>query len=231
MEARPKRLGALGLYLITSPSAPELLALVEDAVRGGVTMVQLRDKEASDAKLYEQGRKLMELLAPLGIPLLINDRVLVAKSLGAGLHIGMDDADPATARSVLGPEAWLGVTIHKDVALARRYREVADYVGVGPVFPTQTKSDAKSTVGTTLLGEIVAGSPLPVVAVGGIGEGNVSLVRASGAAGVAVCSAICSSSAPVEAAKRLAAQSVSGVQVGSGSLSSHSSSWEQVFKV
>ena len=198
-----KKKESLWLYLVTSPLADGLLPMVCDAVRGGVTMVQLRDKLATDDQLYEQGRALLEVLAPAGVPLIVNDRLDVAYALGCGLHIGLGDAEPGAARSKLGSDAWLGITIHGDTGRARRYRAVADYVGSGPVFPTRTKPDAKSVLGTDALKRIVRDSPLPVVAIGGIGPDNIGLVRSAGPAGAAVCSSICSSEDPEAAASML----------------------------
>ena len=207
MKVRRKQKESLWLYLVTGPTALGLLPLVRQAVLGGVTMVQLRDKHATDSQLYEQGLALGELLAPAGIPLVVNDRLDVACALGCGLHIGMGDGDPEAARERLGPDAWLGLTIHGDTGLARRYSKVADYVGSGPVFPTRTKPDAKSPLGPAALRRIVAESPLPVVAIGGISPDNIGLVRTAGPAGAALCSAICSSPDPRAAASLLAQSS------------------------
>jgi len=193
----------LNCYLITDSDSQNLLHVVQEAVAGGVTLVQLRDKSASDHELIVQGQKLLSLLRPMGVPLIMNDRVSVAKALGVGVHLGQGDADPIWARKVLGSDIWLGLTIHNDIALAHSFQKVVDYVGVGPVFPTETKADALSVVGLIQLAEVCAASPLPVVAIGGITPKNVAAVRASGCAGIALCGAIFRAEDPREAARLL----------------------------
>ena len=189
------------LYLITKPVL-NLEEIVLQAINGGVSMVQLRDKHCSDQELIDLARRMQHLL-PSTIPLIINDRLNVAKAVGAGIHVGMDDASPEEARAHLGERALIGMTIHDRVDLAIKYRHCIDYVGVGPIFETQTKKDAKKTIGPQRLFDIVEKCPVPVVAIGGINGKNVSVVRKQGTAGIAVCAAIMDSTDPKSMALRL----------------------------
>ncbi len=191
------------LYLITAPHVDDLSSLVSRAILGGVSLVQLRDKECSDKQLLDLGRSLLPVLRAHRTPLIINDRISVARSLGVGVHLGRTDGDPHFARKQLGKDAIIGLTIHRDLSLARKYAGVVDYVGVGPVFPTRTKKDASSTLGLGALAEICSMSPLPVIAIGGIDAKNASSVWNCSPAGVAVCSAICDSDSPGHAAKMI----------------------------
>ena len=135
--------------------------------------------------------------------LIINDRLYVAHRLGVGVHLGMDDANPTVARRLRGANACIGLTIHDHIELAKEYQDCVDYVGVGPIFATQTKKDAKKVLGVQVLHEICRSSPLPVVAVGGIQLHNAAQVVAAQPAGIAVCSAVCSAVDPYQSARRL----------------------------
>jgi len=191
----------LELYLVTKPQS-DLLDVVGQAITGGVSIVQLRNKSCSDEELIQQALQLQQIL-PKDVPLIINDRLSVAQTVGCGLHVGMDDASPVEARERLGKTAIIGLTIHDRIDLAERYQQVISYVGVGPVFATETKKDAKPVLGVKRLREIVLQCPVPVVAIGGISVHNVAAVRATGVVGVAVCSAIMSSKTPSRSAMRL----------------------------
>jgi len=190
------------LYLVTKPKL-DFEEVVLQSIEGGVTSVQLRDKCSTDQELILIAKRL-QLLLPTGIPLIINDRLNVAKQVGAGLHVGMEDVTPDKARNILGADAIIGLTIHDRVELAERYREYINYVGVGPVFFTQTKLNAENNLGVVQLQEIVRRCPVPVVAIGGITPINVRSVRLCGVSGVAVCSSIMDSTQPDKAALLLA---------------------------
>ena len=195
----------LSLYLIAGPEAVggrDLLAVVAAAVKGGVSLVQLRDKAAPDAALTEQARVLKALLTPLGVPLIVNDRLEVALAAGAdGLHLGQEDVAPATARAALGPDRILGVSAG-DAAEARiADPALVDYVGVGPVYPTGSKADAGDAIGPEGLRALRALLSPPVVAIGGIQADNAAEVMACGVQGVAVVSAICGAGDPEAAAR------------------------------
>jgi len=190
-------------YLITSPKVKDMLVLVKQAVAAGYRFVQLRDKHAADQDMEDLGRSLLPYLRAHQVELIINDRLSVAQSLGVGLHVGMDDVDPRIARQCLGAAAWIGLTIHDQLGLAEQYQDCVNYVGVGPIFPTQTKKDSKRLLGTKLLQDICRNSSVPVVAVGGIDLSNAHQVVAAGPAGMAVCSAVCLAADPYQSAYQL----------------------------
>ncbi|WP_372614102.1 thiamine phosphate synthase [Halomonas sp.] len=195
----------LSLYLITDRGLCADHGLVETvaaAVRGGVTIVQLRDKHASDAELIDQVRRLKAALAGSGVPLIINDRLEVARESGAdGLHIGQDDGDVEEARRVLGPDAILGLSVQTREQLARLDPSALDYLGLGPVFATPSKHDHAKPLGFEGLAALVAASPLLSVAIGGLKAEHVRPTRDAGAHGLAVISAICGQPDPQAAAR------------------------------
>ncbi|WP_163557696.1 thiamine phosphate synthase [Halomonas sp. NO4] len=194
----------LSLYLITDPVLCAERGLVETvvaAVRGGVTVVQLRDKHASDGELIDQARRLKAALAGSGVPLIINDRLAVAVESGAdGLHLGQDDGEVAEARAALGERAILGRSVQTLAQMARVDAERLDYLGLGPVFATATKQDHAEPLGFAGLATLVAASPLPAVAIGGLKTEHAAAVRDAGAQGPAVISAICGQPDPEAAA-------------------------------
>nr|WP_299245061.1 thiamine phosphate synthase [uncultured Halomonas sp.] len=198
----------LSLYLITDPAMCAERGLVETvtaAVRGGVTLVQLRDKHATDAELIEQAKALKSALAGSGVPLIINDRLEVALAADAdGLHIGQTDGDAAAARKALGPDAILGLSINTPEQLAKADTSLLDYVGLGPVFATATKKDHESPLGFDGLAALASASALPSVAIGGLQAQHVGPVREAGAQGLAIISAICAAPDPQAAAQRFA---------------------------
>ena len=198
----------LSLYLVTDPAmtAPRgLLATVAAAVAGGATLVQLRDKDGPAGVLIEAARALKAFLAPRGIPLLVNDRVDVARAAGAdGVHLGLGDAPPAAARALLGPDAIVGWSITAESQLTAIDAAV-DYVGLGPIFPTGTKPDAAAALGEDRFAALRRRIRVPVVAIGGITAANAARALAAGADGVAVVSAICAAADPRAAAHDLRA--------------------------
>ena len=188
----------LSLYLVTDTGLCGrfgVAATVAAAVRAGVTAVQLREPAAPDDDVIALGRELVAVLRGTGVPLLVNDRVHLVAPIGAqGAHIGQSDLDVATARALLGDEAWLGLSAQTldHVAAARRTGlQALDYLGVGPVWAQTTKADAAAPGGLDRLASLVAASPWPCVAIGGITVERMRLVRSTGAAGAAVVSAIC----------------------------------------
>jgi len=195
----------LSLYLVAGDDAVggrDLVDVVASAVRGGVSLVQLRDKTASDAAMIAQARSLKGLLAPLGVLLIVNDRLEVALAAGAaGLHLGQDDMAPADARRALGPEAILGVSAGDAAEAKIADPAVVDYVGVGPVYPTGSKADAGEAIGLEGLRALAALLAPPVAAIGGIQAANAAEVMACGVQGVAVVSAICGARDPEAAAR------------------------------
>ncbi len=202
-----RRLPDLRLMLVTDAAMTARRGLadtVRAAVDGGVTVVQLRDKHAPDAEQIALASALQDVLVPRGIPLVVNDRPAVARAVGAaGLHIGQDDGDPAAARAIIGSGAILGLSVTRADEVATVDPAVVDYVGLGPVFATGTKADAAAPLGLDGLRAVGALLPVPFVAIGGIDAGNAGAVMATGAAGIAVVSAICAAADPRAAAAAL----------------------------
>jgi len=195
------------LYLVTDPPLGGdrgLLEVVAAAVQGGVTLVQLRDKEADSRALLEQACALNALLEPSGVPLLINDRVDVALAAGAaGCHVGQTDLPVEAARALLGPEAILGTSLDAVEQARAADPEYLDYVAYGPFAATATKGDAGPPVGAGGLAAVRALTALPLVAIGGVSEANLGDAIAAGADGVAVVSAIMAAPDPAAASRRL----------------------------
>jgi thiamine-phosphate pyrophosphorylase len=178
--------------------------VVLSAVRGGVTVVQLREKNASTREFVALGRALRSLLRPWGVPLLINDRVDVALAVGAdGVHVGQSDMEVEDVRRLMGPTALVGLSV-ESVAKAKEATHLdVDYLGVGPIFPTGSKADLAPLLGLEGLSAVRACSALPLMAIGGIQAHNAQDVVAHGADGLAVISAICAAPDPESAARQL----------------------------
>ena len=197
----------LSLYLVLDPNLCRPLGMVETArraVAGGVTMVQLRDKDASPAQMIETGRALKAALHGTGVPLIVNDDVEAAIAIGAdGLHVGQDDRDALTARRLIGPDMILGLSVETEALAAAVDPAVVDYVGAGPVFATQTKPGHKPPIGLEGLARLIAATSLPAVAIGGLKTGHAEPVLRAGARGLAVVSAICGQPDPQTAAFEL----------------------------
>jgi thiamine-phosphate diphosphorylase len=178
--------------------------VAQAAVAGGATALQLRDKESAGRALVATARRLVALANPAGVPVVVNDRVDVALAAGAdGVHVGEDDLPVADARRLLGPERIVGASAGTVEEARRAEQEGADYLGVGPVFPTATKADAGEAIGLDGLRKIVAAVRVPVVGIGGITVENAAQVVLAGAAGVAVVSAVAGADDMVEATRRL----------------------------
>lgn len=194
------------VYVITDPAAPLPVAeQARAAARGGAWAVQLRDKTAPDEALVALARQLVAELRPLGVRLIVNDRLAVALEAGAdGLHIGQGDGDPAEARRRLGPGQILGLSVETEAQCAAIPAGV-DYIGAGPVRATATKPDHAPPIGLEGLARIVRLSPVPVVAIGGLGPGDAAALRAAGARGMAVVSAVVRAADPEAATRALVA--------------------------
>jgi thiamine-phosphate pyrophosphorylase len=197
----------LSLMLVTDAAMMARRGVVETvvaAVAGGVTIVQLRDKAASDADLIDAARALRAALAPLAVPLIVNDRPAVARAAGTdGVHIGQNDGDPAAARAIVGPDAIVGLSVTGAQDLASVNPAAVDYVGLGPVFPSATKTDATPPLGIDRFHTLTVQMAVPVLAIGGIDTGNAAAVIAAGSAGIAVVSAIAAADDPRAAAAAL----------------------------
>jgi thiamine-phosphate pyrophosphorylase len=188
----------LSMYLVTDTvlcGQFGVAATVSAAVGAGVTLVQLRDGDATDDELVGLGRQIMAVLHGTDVPLIVNDRVHLVKAIGAaGAHVGQCDLGIGQARALLGPAAYLGLSAQTvdHVAAAREHPGgTLDYLGVGPVWGTATKLDAAAPGGLERLHQVTSISPWPCVAIGGINLQRLPQVRRAGAAGAAVVSAIC----------------------------------------
>jgi thiamine-phosphate pyrophosphorylase len=191
----------LPLYLVTDRGflkGRELIACVLEAVFGGVTMVQLREKDCPANEFAALAARLKEVLAPHAVPLIINDRIDIALAVRAdGAHIGQSDIPAALARRILkrahpfGKRPILGISV-ENAALARQAeKDGADYLGAGVTFSTNTKTDYQSTIGINGVKEICAAVQIPVIAIGGINKTNLGeLAKVPGLAGASLVSAI-----------------------------------------
>lgn len=207
---------ALKLYLVTDRNLSlgrSLEEVVCEAVAGGVTIVQLREKDAATGEFVELARRLMAILKPLGVPLIINDRVDVALAVDAdGVHIGQSDMSYADARRLLGPDKIIGLSVENFEDLEAANELDVDYIGISPVYGTPTKTDTAEPFGLEGLRKAVQMSVHPTVAIGGMNASTVQDVMAAGTDGVAVVSAICSAPSPRAAAAELVAKMIHCVQ-------------------
>jgi len=200
----------LSLYLVLDPDMcgghAAALHTADLATRNGVTVVQLRAPEWKKRAWLVLARDLKALLAPRGVPLIINDHVDIALAADAdGVHVGQKDLPVDVVRRLIGPDKLLGLSTSSQADLRGVDTELVDYVGVGPVYPTGTKKDANPVLGVPKLAELLAEKPLPAVAIGGIGIAQTAEVIAAGADGVAVVSAICAATDPAAASVQLTA--------------------------
>ena len=195
------------LYLVTDRDLCGDAGVVEtvlQAVAGGVRVVQLREKTLDTRRFIETATQLGKELAPLGVPLLINDRVDVALASGAdGVHIGQSDMPYEQARAILGPKAIIGLSVETQEQVTEAKRLDVDYLGISPVFATATKKDAAPPWGLEGVRRIRLVTNHILVGIGGIGADNAADVLMAGADGVAVVSAICGTSSPRAAAEAL----------------------------
>lgn len=194
------------LYVIVDRAAAgsrDLADLAAAAIRGGADVIQLRDKAAADKALLREAERLMRVTRPAGVPLIINDRPIIARVVGAaGVHLGQDDMGLSAARTLLGPGALLGKSTHSlDQALAAE-SEGADYIGCGPIFSTPTKPDYVH-VGVDLISRVSARVRIPIVCIGGIDADTLPLALEAGAERIAVVRAVCAAPDPEAAARAL----------------------------
>jgi thiamine-phosphate pyrophosphorylase len=195
----------LRLYLVTDAvlcTTPDLVTTVRLAVANGVTMVQLREKTATTAQRVQMALALKEALAGTGVPLVVNDDVAAAVAADVdGAHMGQGDMSIAQARALLGPDKILGLSCETSQAVQAADPALVDYLGLGPVFGTATKTDHAQPIGLDGLAQLVALSPLPNVAIGGLKATHIGDVHKSGADGMAVVSAICGQADPAAATR------------------------------
>lgn len=194
------------LYLVTDRPllvGKELLTTVEKAIQGGVTVVQIREKELSTLEFYKVACEVKKITTKYGVPLIINDRLDIALAVDAdGLHIGQKDLPLPIARQLLGREKLIGVSVMNERQALLAVETSADYLGIGAIFPTATKDDADQ-VSLGALEKIKKLVDIPVVAIGGIQATNIEKVMATGVDGAAVVSAIISAADPYMAASSL----------------------------
>lgn len=201
------RIEDLLLYAVTDRhwlgEGEPLIHQVEQAVRGGATFVQLREKELDEASFEAEGREILELCRAKGIPFVINDNVELAVRIGAdGVHVGQSDMEAGHVRELIGPDRILGVSAETVEAAIRAEQAGADYLGVGAVFPTGSKDDA-ADVSLETLKAITEAVSIPVIAIGGITYENVSELENTGIVGIAVISAIFGQKDIEEATRKL----------------------------
>ncbi len=216
-----KDLLAWDVYLVTDRSllsGRSLLSVVEAAVEGGVSVVQLREKTLPIRGFYELGVEIRDFLRSRGIPLLINDRIDIALALDAdGIHLGRDDMHPEIARRLMGTDRIIGLSVNEPADLLDGSAQFADYLAVSPVFFTPTKEDITTPWALEGLRRARAMTDLPLVAIGGINRANAREVTECGADCVAVVSEIMGSKDPQKACRVL----VEEVREGKRSRSAH----------
>ncbi len=195
------------IYVITDPSVA--LPVAEQALaaaRGGAALIQLRDKHASERDLEALVTRLLPAVAALGARLIVNDRVNLALRTGAhGLHIGQGDGDVAAIRRRMPAGMILGLSV-ETVAQALQVPAGVDYIGAGPVRATATKPDHAAPIGFDGLAAIIAACPLPTYAIGGLAPGDARALKAAGAVGMAVVSAVVRAPDPQAATAALMAE-------------------------
>jgi len=194
------------LYFITDSTSydvDEFLFRVEEALKGGVTLMQLREKNRTTRGYIELAKAVHEISSRYNVPLIIDDRVDVMLAVDAeGVHLGAEDMDLATARRIIGKDKILGATA-KTVEVAKAaYDAGADYLGVGAIYPTTTKVKTIITSVETL-NDIVNAVPIPVNAIGGLNPGNMDVLRGINIAGVCAVSAIMKADSPKKAAEEM----------------------------
>lgn len=194
------------LYAVTDRrwlNGETLASQVERALKGGITCLQLREKELSDEEFLEEALEIKEVCRRYGVPFIINDNVKVAVKCGAdGIHVGQSDMNAGELRRLVGDDMIIGVSAGTVKAAMEAFENGADYIGSGAVFTTSTKDDAKPVDNETLR-NICSSVPIPVVAIGGITRNNILELSGSGAAGAAVVSAIFAQEDPEAAAAEL----------------------------
>lgn len=187
------------LYAIldVGPAEELDLALAESLSGAGVRLIQLRGKQASTRKIYDASRRLTEQLSARGVRVIVNDRADVAAIAGAGgVHVGQEDLPVEEARKVCGRDCWIGVSTHDLEQFRAAARTSADYIAVGPIFPTATKENPDPVVGVELLRAARQVTEKPLVAIGGITIESAESVFRAGADSVAVIKDLASASDP-----------------------------------
>ncbi len=197
----------LVLHVLTDPAwscGRDILTVASAALDGGATVIQLRDKTATTRTLIEEGQALRTLTHKRGALLIVNDRIDVALAIEAdGAHVGQDDMPVALARKLLGPDRILGVSAGNLQQASTAIAGGADYLGIGPIYATNTKADAREPIGLPILTALAHRYSIPLIAIGSIKAENAAAVVQAGALGIAVISAVTSAVDIVAATREL----------------------------
>lgn len=194
------------LYLVTDRDMAgdkNFEEAIAKAIRGGCTLVQLREKKCTSREFYERALRVKEITDAFHVPLIINDRIdIMLAADAAGVHLGQSDIPADAARRLIGNDKILGVSAATPEEAQKAEDDGADYLGVGAVFPTGTKSDARQ-LSVPLLREVCSAVSIPAVAIGGINLKTIPQLEGSGISGAAVVSAVMAQAKPEEAARAL----------------------------
>ena len=198
----------LSLYLVLDPVLTQKLGMVktaELAVQGGATVVQLRAPQWKKRKRYECALELKKVLDSYRVPLIIDDDIDVALAVDAdGVHVGQKDLPPDVTRRLMGKGKIVGLSVNNEEQMRLVDSDTVDYVGIGPVFSTKTKTDAEPAFGLEGLTRLAQLSPVPAVAIGGIKASHIEAISETNVQGIAVVSAICGQEDPQKSARLLA---------------------------
>lgn len=194
------------LYLVTDDQQDidTLCYVVAEAIKGGVTMVQVREKNGDVRAFIERSLAIKKVLKDSGVPLIINDRVDVALAVQAdGVHLGQSDMPANLARQLIGPDMILGLSVENETQLREAQDLPVDYLGISAIFSTPTKTNIIKEWGIDGLTKVVKESKLPLVAIGGINETNIKKIADTQVDGIALVSAICHATSPKQASEGL----------------------------
>lgn len=193
------------LYLVTNRAGKteeEFITTIEQAILGGVTVVQLREKDLSTGKFYRLASKVKELTSKYDIPLIINDRLDIALAIDAdGVHVGQSDMPGDIVRSIIGKDKIVGISAATIKDTIKAEKDGADYIGSGAIFPTQTKDADCITI--DYLKEIVNAVNIPIIAIGGLTEDNIESLVNTNIGGISLVSAIMESNNPKKTVQKL----------------------------
>ena len=196
------------LHVLTDARAGrDALHTATRAIEAGAPVIQLRVKGVTDRELYDLGGRLMAVCHEHGAVCLVNDRVDIALAIGAhGTHLGADDLPVAVARRLAGPDHIIGGTAREPIRAAKLVAEGASYLGIGPAYPTSTKDGLPDSLGPAGIEAVAQAVAVPVIAIGGVTASHIRELRAAGAHGVAVVSAVSDAPDPAAATRRLLAE-------------------------
>lgn len=182
------------LYLVTDRSflnGRSLSYCIEEAIKGGVTLIQIREKDCSTRDFLNVAKEIKKITDKYNVPLIINDRIDIAKAIDAdGVHLGQDDMPLSIARKILGPDKIIGISAGNIKEALEAERNGADYLGIGAIFYTNSKKDIDTPIGLDGLKNITGKINIPSVAIGGVNASNATDVINSGVNGISVISAI-----------------------------------------